>query len=376
MRAAVICALAAAAGCTLDLSQKHDCRDDADCLGGRVCRAGVCGSPDAAAESPNTVFVTSGAVPLALASLDAADQVCAAAATAAQLAGHYRAWLSTSTADARDRLQGARGWVRPDGAPFADTVEDIAAGRIFNPPLLDEHGAAATSAVVVTGTAVDGRGDPAMDCGDWSGAATGMAIAGTTAGTTGVWTYFTTVPCNQPARLYCFGVDHVATVAPPPARGKLAFLSEGPFTVGGGLAAADAQCAREAAAAGLNGTFRALLSAPGASAASRVQANAGAVWLRLDGVALDAEGSSAFLDASTMLAPLNVTSQRRYMDANVFTGAAAPDVPGNDAQTCDGWAGGAGAGVGRANYVPWWFASGDLQPCTSSAADIYCFQSN
>jgi hypothetical protein len=277
--------------------------------------------------------------------------------------------------DARDRLQGARGWIRPDGTPFADTVGDLVAGRIFNAVSLDEHGTP-TSGVVVTGTTVDGRSDPALDCGGWSAGSTGRAIAGTTQGTTGVWTSFTTVACSGTARLYCFGVDHVATVVPPAPRGKLAFLSDAPFVVGGGLVAADAQCQSEAAAAGLAGAFRALLSSPGAAASSRVQANLDAVWWRVDGVPLNRAGTSGFLDPATMLAPLNVTSQKRYMDADVFTGASDPNVPGDDAQTCGNWVSGSGVTVGRANYMPWWFATGDLQPCTSSTVDVYCFQSD
>jgi hypothetical protein len=373
---AALCALPGALGCTLDLSGKHDCRDNSDCVDGRLCFAGTCHSTaDGTAEVPNYVFVTSAKVSPVFETVDAADAICGNAASAVPLPGHFRAWLSTSEIDARDRLQGARGWIRTDGAPFADTVEDVTLGRLFHPASLDEHGSP-TSGLVVTGTGVDGRADATRLCDDWSGGASGTAIAGTTDGTTGVWTSFTTIPCGEEARLYCFGIDHFAPVAPPPPRGKLAFLSDDPFVVGDGLAAADDQCQREATAAHLPGTFRALLASPGAAASSRVQANLGVVWSRVDGIALSPTGSTGFLDAATMLAPLNVTSGNRYMDATVFTGAADPETAGNDQQTCAGWTAGSGAVVGRANYLPWWFASGDLQPCTSTTASIYCFQSD
>jgi hypothetical protein len=377
--AAGMCAIVAAFGCTLDLSQKHDCRVDRDCLAGRACVAGTCRSPDGAdgaADVPNYLFVTSATVSTGLQSLDTADALCANSATAAHLSGQFRAWLSTRTSDARDRLQGARGWIRPDGSPFADTVADIAAGRIFNPPSLDENGVRASGAVVITGTGVNGRADAVQNCGDWTEGATGKALAGTTDGTTGVWTAFTTIACGTEAHIYCFGVDRVATVAPPTPQGKLAFLSDEPFAVGGGLTAADAQCQGEADAAGLAGAFRALLASSGTAASSRVGANGGVVWSRLDGVALNAGGAGTFFDAGTMLAPLNVTSRKNYMDARVFTGAAKPDVPGSDAQTCGNWVGGSGAIVGRANYIPWWFATGTPTPCTEGAVDIYCFQSD
>jgi len=376
--AGLLCLPAVVLGCTLDLSPKHDCRRPADCTGNRVCVAGTCQPPDTvdgAIPSPNYVFVTSAAVAIGSLNVAGADQTCAAAAAAAQLPGQFRAWLSTSTTDALDRLQGARGWVRPDGAPFADTLADIAAGRIFNAAFLDENGAR-VSGLVITGTAVNGRVDRVLDCDDWSAGATGRAIAGTTDGTTGVWTYFTTLPCSEPARLYCFGVDHFTTVAPSPPRGKIAFLSNDPFLVGGGLAAADAQCQDEAAGAGLAGEFRALLSAPGLSAASRVQVNRNVLWSRVDGVPISRAGADILFDATVLLAPLNVTSQKRYMDASVFTGATGPNAAGDPPQTCGSWMAGSSATAGRANYLPWWFATGDAEPCTSHTAAIYCFQSD
>jgi hypothetical protein len=74
------------------------------------------------ATSANFVFVTSSAhAPIELGpDLGAADAICAARATEANLPGTYVAWLSTSTRQARDRLAGARGWVRVDGRPVAD----------------------------------------------------------------------------------------------------------------------------------------------------------------------------------------------------------------------------------------------------------------
>ena len=225
-----------------------------------TCQSAV--GADGASAIPNYAFVTSATVPAVFQSLDAADQICATAAAASGLPGQFRAWLSTATANAIDRLQGARGWIRTDSAPFADTLDDLGAGRIFTPLRLDERGAIA-SGLVMTGTNAAGRAEPASDCNDWSDGATGDAMAGTTEGTTTVWTSVTTIRCSDPARLYCFGVDRVATVAPRPPNGKLAFLSDDPFTIGGGLAAADAQCQREATSAGLPGTFHALLSSPG-----------------------------------------------------------------------------------------------------------------
>jgi hypothetical protein len=102
----------------------------------------------------NLVFVTSQHVIAGqLGSLAAADARCNDAAGGAGLPGHYVAWLSTSKTSAIDRLAGARGWVRPDGRPFADTPADIAAGRIWYPASIDENGAASATLVITTSDA-------------------------------------------------------------------------------------------------------------------------------------------------------------------------------------------------------------------------------
>jgi hypothetical protein len=92
-------------------------------------------------EPPNIVFVTSVAYDGNLGGLAGADQKCQALAEAAGLpANTYRAWLSTPSVNAVSRLGAARGWVRVDGKPFADTKADIQAGRLFHPIRVDESG--------------------------------------------------------------------------------------------------------------------------------------------------------------------------------------------------------------------------------------------
>lgn len=70
-----------------------------------------------------------------------ADAMCVDRARAANLPGTYRAWVSSQTENAKDRLGGARGWIRTDGRPFADRIEDALVGNFFFPPRLDETGA-------------------------------------------------------------------------------------------------------------------------------------------------------------------------------------------------------------------------------------------
>jgi hypothetical protein len=89
---------------------------------------------------PNIVFVTSTRHSPKFGGLAGADAICAARATAGGLAGTYKAWLSTSTVNAKDRLVPASGWARPDGKPVLNQIKDIESNKVFYPPSLDESG--------------------------------------------------------------------------------------------------------------------------------------------------------------------------------------------------------------------------------------------
>ena len=130
----------------------------------------------------NLVFFTStthdgnlGAPPSA--AFAAADGICNARAQAAGLPGSYVAWLSTSTANAKDRLGTSRGWVRTDGLPFVDTVADLVAGKVLYPPRANESGSVATTQIVVlTGTQGNGTAQAGLTCADWDSNAGGMEV--------------------------------------------------------------------------------------------------------------------------------------------------------------------------------------------------------
>src|SRR5579862_10016198 len=100
------------------------------CVGcGRIGFDPIAGASDARATidvSPtgnNVVFATAGVHTGALGGIAGADTICAQEAASAGLAGHYVAWLSTTTVAASSRLvlpgtsTPARGWVRRDGRP-------------------------------------------------------------------------------------------------------------------------------------------------------------------------------------------------------------------------------------------------------------------
>jgi hypothetical protein len=368
-------------GCELDSALKHRCQRDSDCLSGRVCTRNVC-EPQSSAARPNYVFVTSQKYPPRFQPIELADEKCNAAATDAGLPGEYRAWLSTAGTYAFERLSGARSWVRPDGAPFADTVDDIVAGHILMPPMVDEFGhqltaGSMTADAVATGTNPFGLVDPGNNCHDFANDEAGNLTAGYPIATKELWTDATPVPCGIPMRLYCFGVDQNAPLPRPKEPGKGAFVSALSFQPDHGIGAADALCADEAAAAGLQGQFLALLATTTASAASRFDADpAAAVWTRVDGVALNAPGLDLF-GGGLLRAPLNVSSSGEYIgysaDRLVVTGAANPRAVPDVSENCANWTtsditaeGGAAVRIDR-----WFF---DMNALCSAFARVYCLE--
>jgi hypothetical protein len=245
---------------------------------------------------PNLVFVSSMKVaPGTLGGVAAADALCTSLATAAGIPGHYVAWLGSSAATAPSHLGAtARGWVRPDGRPFADTVVDIVQQHVWYPLRLTEAGDdVATSndpsdLVVATGTELNGS-TSIYTCSDYTSPSAAVS-SGLADDAPFGWDTNMGGACATPARLYCFGVDHVAPVALVPASTRLAFVTAYDLLATAGVAGFDQQCAVEAAAANLPGTYRAAVATTSGSALSRFAP--GAPWVRIDGVTtIDSSGA-------------------------------------------------------------------------------------
>jgi hypothetical protein len=274
--------------------------------------------------------------------------------------------------DARDRLAGARGWVRPDERPFADTVADLIAGRVFYPPALDEAGqdrtGGAVGALVATGTAADGSA-AGEDCGGFRSNQGSLRFGRGDAGAV-LWTAADVLNCTTDMRVYCFGVDRAHVLERPSPGDRLAFLTADPFEVAGGLEAADADCQADAEAAGLGDrTFRALLATVDASALSRFEVSSDRPWSRVDGVEVTH-------DFATMSAPLEVTATGdEHVSAPVWSGAARPDEIG--VATCNDWTEGTGAASAplgaSARSTNEAFGGVGTLPC-DTAAHLYCLE--
>ncbi|MEZ4404644.1 MAG: hypothetical protein R3B06_31780 [Kofleriaceae bacterium] len=360
------------------------------CSGTGACTVTVGGAVTVTASfapPANLAFVTAGAYTGNLGGLAGADAICQARASALGLAGTFRAWLSSSTASAASRLGTASGWVRTDGKPFANSKADLLAGRIFYPLALDERGGSQLGTTAWTATSAGG-GLTGAACADWTdGTSTAVTgVIGFPEYGTSAWTQNGAATCASSQHLYCLGIDWTATVAPPPATNvRRAFVSNAAWVPDGGLAGADALCAAEATAAGLTGTFRALLATTGASAASRFSTT-GNPWARVDDVVLaptaagvlgGALGVPTYWDAA-----LNVTAAGAYRFDRTWAGAGTLQAAGTGS-SCAGWstttATAYGAvGIAASSRVATAFANYNAQStltdCSNTGYKIMCLQ--
>ena len=336
----------------------------------------------------NRVFVTSTLQNGSLGGLAGADFICAVRASAASLPGTYVAWLSSASVTAASRLGSAQGFVRIDGKPFANTVSDIVANRIFNPLRISETNADVSSGVVAsssaltvwTGTNKDGTSGTAT-CVDWaSAAAADSGLSGRLTAGPASWTARSNAGCDTARRLYCFQIDHTGVdLVPAPTSGKIAFVSTKNFTPGPGVgvAAGDTLCASEATAASLPGTYKALLATSTASAASRM--TIAPLYVRPDGIPIAAGTTVAA--GGALDSGIWQRADGSYVPATgdlAYTGAPTPSSVGTATTTCSDWTSAAtpGAIVGATSFADstWWnLPSQSPVSCTQKIA-VYCLQ--
>jgi hypothetical protein len=105
-------------------------------------------------------------------SIGAFDNACQNDATAAGLAGVYKAWVSTSTTDARDRVALTDiKYQLPNGTVIANNKADLLDGTLYAPINILANGSATTDTAVYTSTQIDGTKastDPNYMCADWT----------------------------------------------------------------------------------------------------------------------------------------------------------------------------------------------------------------
>jgi hypothetical protein len=326
------------------------------------------------------MFVTSAPIPLqSLTDVRAADLECARLASAAGLSGNYLAWVSTATESAIRRLLAvgpeARGWVRPDGAPFTDSIADLFGGRILFPPILTELGDEVSIESVATGTFDDGNAS--LSCFDWTSADYVYQTGHPRAGSHG-WAEHEVMSCADPeAHLYCLGIDYRAPIQLTRRPGdRAAFISASAWDPSGGVSAADALCQEEANLSGVLGEFRAFLATTTSSATGRFDLTM-MPWSRTDGVPLVDDPVDVSLG---LLSALTVQADGRTHagHASVWTGVLRdPSGLGTLDSTCMDWTTSSStsmASVGAASLTTGeWFDDLDPVRCNERHR-LYCFQ--
>ncbi len=323
---------------------------------------------------PNYAFVTSTTHTGNLGGLAGADAICQMRASAAGLPGNYRAWLSSDTTSVASRLGTASGWIRPDGKPFSLSQADLYQGREIYPLRLTETGVDLGSVYTWSASTMNGMINGGT-CSNWTSASSSLTSRnGNTSALGDIWAdAFAVNSCSATVHLSCFGIDRAAVMAPlPGVTGRRVFMSTYSFNLAGGIAAADAVCASDAAANGLQGTYRALLATSTASAASRFNANG--QFIRVDN-AVVAVGNALFT-APFWDTAINVFANGAHSgNAGVATGADSPTAVGTAASTCNNWSGGAGFGTFGRPYdsdVSRAFTSLNAE-CSGNAA-VFCVQ--
>jgi cysteine-rich repeat protein len=326
----------------------------------------------------NIAFLSSAVYqPESLGGTAGADNTCTALAAAAGLTGNYVAWMNSSTASIASRLGSARGWIRPDGKPFLDSLSSLT--TMYYPPEITEMGVDVTTQGKTLGAAL--TTPTGYECGDWTSTASGSSyyIADSTSA---FWNQYGSSSCSYLTNpvyayhIYCFGKDFSNALTFPKATGRLAFVVTPGWQPKNGLAGADAYCQSAATTAGLPGTYLALMGSSTVSMVSRFDTTK-APWVRADGVALVANAADLFVKGGKWLAPLNTGPTGAAIGMAAWTGTNDPTTPAPATTTCSDWTSNSTAVTGAAGETAETYVSQALQtgtPNCSLSFPLYCLQ--
>ena len=122
----------------------------------------------------------------------------------------FKPWISTSEVSAAESLHHSRGrYVLTNGLVFAESWDDLVAGKILNPLNVDEH-SQTHNALAWTGTAPDGSAVAGSNCIDWTSESVNQpGYIGHSSAVDGAWTFvddpeFNPDSCISENSLYCF----------------------------------------------------------------------------------------------------------------------------------------------------------------------------
>lgn len=345
----------------------------------------------------NLIFVTSNNLPTDRGSAAAYDGDCNAAATAAGIndgpGAAFTAMISDANSLGRARLGAtARGWVRMDGKPFADTQAGLFGSQvIFNDVRFDETGRPFNT-IVMTGTNSDGTltslaTPPTMaTCQNWTVATNQSFFAGSGSldGAGGWLSISAGEPCNVGGHVLCMGHTKNSAVSALVSSGKFIWLSTTLFTPGTSLTP-DAAC--QASRPGGVTASAALIATTTRSAATVLDMSAS--YVRPDGTFVATGAQMAATPAASATAtpdPILTSGVWQFGDGTylqpqggsiqfTWTGQTTLTSLGTVASTCGNWTDPNQTGfVGfpTETTYPWWNNVSSIG-CTRPLP-IYCVQ--
>jgi hypothetical protein len=320
----------------------------------------------------NLIFVSSRNYPPDLGGLDAYDRECNALASAAginDLAGTaFVAGMNDSATSMADRVGNARGWVRIDGLPIADSAADL----VGDSPVV-RHGVAFTElgvgAPTTVWTGANGLDDSAS-CADWTDASSSYVTLGSPyAGPD--WLFAFAGDCSGgPLPIYCIGRTLSAPLAPLPlVEGKRIWVSNGLYVPG--TVSPDTQCTtgRPAGVA----EAAALVAYTDRAASDLIDPLA--TYVRPDGQRVGTGVDVLEMTLTAGLWVLGDGNMSNTFNPLVWAGADNPSTPGTAATTCSDWQttnGTADVGLfGFSNQTAWHYAN---VGCDQDRTYLYCIE--
>jgi hypothetical protein len=152
------------------------------------------------------VFITGDKFTADFGGISGADAKCATAASMAGLNGTFKAWISTTTVNAIDRIVDVAPWVDLQGATQFAAKVDLGTGPITG-VWYDEFGHFLSSDRIWTGTGSRGKYQSALNaapCGEWTSAGRLDQARIGMVGQTGInWTSMSGTTCDQLGHLIC-----------------------------------------------------------------------------------------------------------------------------------------------------------------------------
>ena len=162
-------------------------------------------SPPDAMITSYRVFISTASFNGNLGGLTGADQKCQTAADARGFGGLWRAYLSTTTTHARDRIPSNGRFVRVSGTVIANDRDDLLDGTLVAPILHDETGTELTPNRAWTGSSSNGTLRSGANCNDWTlGTTTTVpGLIGDASVANAQWTDLQNSGCGGTQRLFC-----------------------------------------------------------------------------------------------------------------------------------------------------------------------------